>query len=188
MAGPGRNALPERVDGASGARIEERLRTARRGRHSGGVILACALFAVGCVPPQVPSQTVSEVARRLNVAARFGRMDVALEHTAPDERDAFAERHATWGHDLRVVDVELGRLKMESTESARVFVDVSWMRMDEGLLRTTRVEQVWENPGGGWVLTRESRHAGDRGLLDRAVVVLRPERAPDVHLPSKTIR
>jgi hypothetical protein len=77
---------------------------------------------------------------------------------------------------------------METTERALVFIDVAWMRMNEGLLRTTQLQQVWENPGGGWLLTEESRHAGDRGLLDNAVVVLRPERPKDVHLPSKTLR
>jgi hypothetical protein len=144
--------------------------------------------APGCMPPQLPSQTVTEVAREMNLATRFGRMDVALEHTAPEERDAFAERHAAWGGEVRVVDIELSRLKMETTERALVFIDVAWMRMNEGLLRTTQLQQVWENPGGGWLLTEESRHAGDRGLLDNAVVVLRPERPKDVHLPSKTLR
>lgn len=151
-------------------------------------ILAGSCCSLACAAPQLPTQAVSDVARRLNLAARFGRMDVALEHTASEERDAFAKRHAAWGHDVRVVDVELARLKMESAERAVVLVDVAWTRMSESLLRATRLEQVWENPGGGWLLTEEGRQAGDRGLLGGTVVVLRPERAPDVHRPSKTIR
>jgi hypothetical protein len=153
------------------------------------VPLVLAVVSLGaCTPPQVPSQTVSEVARELNVAARFGRMDVALEHTAPDERDAFVERHSNWGRDVLVLDVELGHLQMDGTEKAVVVVDVAWMRMDEGLLRSTQVQQTWENPGGGWVLAEEVRHAGDRGLLEQDVIVLRPDHQVDVHVPSKTIR
>lgn len=151
-----------------------------------GLGICSGLFA--CMPPELPSQSVSEVARRLNVAARFGRMDVALEHTGAEQRDAFALRHSEWGGEVRVLDVELSRLDVRSTELAHVMVDVSWMRMDEGLMRSTRLKQTWENPGGGWVLTAEERDAGDRGLLGGSVVVLRPKRAPDVHLPSKTIR
>jgi hypothetical protein len=151
-------------------------------------VVGLSLGFVACVPPQSPSQTVAEVARDLNVAARFGRMDVALEHTDPKAQDEFVRRRAEWGRDVRVVDIELSRLKVESTESAEVLVDVSWMRMDEGLLRSTQVKQSWENPGGGWVLAAEERAAGDRGLLGDGVVVLRPARRGDAHFPSKTIR
>ena len=148
-------------------------------------LLVMALAA--CMPAQVPAREVSDVARDLNLATRFGRMDVAAEHTSEAHRKRFLESRAEWGTDLRVVDVEVAHLAVPDSSKAEVIVDVSWVRMDEGLLRSTRIRQDWENPGGGWMLSGEQRIAGDLGLLGENVTVLRPE-VHDVHLPTKTIR
>jgi hypothetical protein len=142
----------------------------------------------GCLTSQNPAQTVSDVARDFNVATRFGRMDVAMEHTSEAIQREFVEHHADWGGEIRVLDVELSQLKLEDTSAAEVFVDVSWVRMNEGMLRATRLKQRWENPGGGWKLSAEERQSGDIGLLGESVVVLRPEGPRDVHFPVKTIR
>lgn len=140
-----------------------------------------------CMPSQVPAQEVSEVARDFNLAARFGRMDVAAEHTADSHRSAFLASRADWGKDVRVVDVELAQLDAPDSEKAEVIVDVSWLRMDENLLRSTRLRQNWENPGGGWRLSAEERIGGDVGLLGESVTILRPD-ARDAQFPTKTIR
>lgn len=149
---------------------------------------AVSLLFFACIPPQAPAQQVSDVARDLNVAARFGRMDVALEHTAQSHQPEFMARRAEWGRDIRVVDVELSEFALHSPDAADVIVDVAWTRMDEGLLRSTRLKQHWENPGGGWKLSAEERTQGALGLFGENVVVLRPDRPRDVHFPSKTIR
>jgi hypothetical protein len=138
------------------------------------------------VPP--PAQALSEVARDVNVATRFGRMDVAMEHLTKEHRNEFSRQRADWGHEIRVLDVELAQLDLQSTKEAKVLVDVSWMRMDEGLLRSTRVKQNWENSGSGWELGAEERLAGDIGLLGEDVVVLHPAGAHDAHFPVTTIR
>jgi hypothetical protein len=148
-------------------------------------VIVLALGA--CMPSQVPARQVSEVARDLNIAARFGRMDVAAEHTSETHRQRFLESRADWGTDVRVVDVELAELKVPDSENAEVIVDVSWMRIDEGMLRSTRIRQDWQNPGGGWQLNGEQRIAGDFGLLGENVTFLRPE-TRDAHFPTKTIR
>jgi hypothetical protein len=139
-----------------------------------------------CLPSQVPARQVSEVARDLNLAARFGRMDVAAEHTSEAHRQRFLESRADWGHDVRVVDIELAQLDVPDSERAEVVVDVSWVRIDEGLLRSTRIRQNYRNPGGGWQLSGEERIAGDFGLLGENVTVLRPA-SRDTHFPTKTI-
>ncbi len=149
-------------------------------------IIACGLTA--CVPSQVPSQQVSEVSRELNLATRFGRMDIAVEHTAEEHQAAFLKSRANWGTEVRVLDVEFARLSMQSSDTAEALVDVSWVRPDEELLRSTRVSQTWRNPGGGWKLSDERRVAGDVGLLGERVTVLRPQAPRDVHFPTKTIR
>jgi hypothetical protein len=155
--------------------------------HLRSVLCAALLsLASGCMPQH--AQDVSDVARDLNVAARFGRMDVATESTTDEMREAFVQHRARWGHDLRVVDTELTALNMKGKDEAEVFVDVSWMRIEEGLLRGTRVKQMWRNPGGGWKLAEETRESGDVGLFGERVVVLKPEPTPDAHFPTKVIR
>ncbi len=154
-------------------------------RHVSTWVLLSALAA--CMPSQVPAREVSEVARDLNLATRFGRMDLAAEHTSEEHRREFLESRADWGLDVRVVDVELTQLDVPDAETAEVIVDVSWVRIDENLLRSTRIRQNWQNPGGGWQLSGEERIAGDFGLLGENVTILRPE-ARDAHFPTKTIR
>src|SRR5690606_32836462 len=172
-----------RADGGLRARLSEAVHCCysmlMRARFLFRSALALSLFVSACMPPQ--AQDVSDVARDLNVAARFGRMDIAAEHTADESREAFLRRRASWGRELRVVDVEVFQLNMKGPEEAEVLVDVAWMRVDENLLRGTRVKQTWRNPGGGWKLTDEARAEGDVGLLGERVVVLRPERVEDAH-------
>jgi hypothetical protein len=140
-----------------------------------------------CMAGQAPAREVSEVARDLNLAARFGQMDIAAGHTSDAHRKRFLESRADWGAGVRVVDVELAQLNVPDAETAEVIVDVSWVRIDEGLLRSTRIRQNWQNPGGGWQLDGEERIAGDFGLLGENVTILRPE-SHDTHFPTKTIR
>lgn len=152
-------------------------------------ILASFLLSLSaaCMPSQVPAREVSDVARDFNIATRFGRMDVAAEHTSEAHRSEFLASRAEWGSNVRVLDVELARLDVPDSEKAEVIIDVSWVRMDENLLRSTRLRQNWENPGGGWQLSGEQRLSGDVGLLGESVTVLRPE-LRDAHFPTKTIR
>jgi hypothetical protein len=149
------------------------------------------LLLVGCFAPPPPSARVADIARDVNEAARFGRMDVALEHTADGARDHFAKHRAKWGNEVRVLDFELSSLNMKDSEHATVLVDIQWMRVDEDLLHLTRVEQTWRGASGdhGWSLVRERRIGGDIGLFGERVARLEPpEQHGDVQFPSKTIR
>jgi hypothetical protein len=149
-------------------------------------LAALGLAASACLAPQTPAQRATDAARELNVAARFGRMDVAVERTANPARPSFLERHKDWGKELRVLDVELASMSMSDAHQALVLVDISWMRMGEGSLRSTRLAQTWRDDDG-WQLVREQRVAGDAGLFGEPVQILRPE-SLDAHFPSKTIR
>jgi hypothetical protein len=133
---------------------------------------------------------VSDIARETNEAARFGNMTLALEHTADGARDHFARHRETWGGAVRVLDFELSSLSMKDNEHATVLVDIEWMRVDEDLLRSTRVEQTWRGAGQdhGWSLVRERRIGGDIGLFGERVARLDPPKQHgDVQFPSKTI-
>lgn len=160
-------------------------------RKSVYVLTACFAVLPACMAPQPPSQRVADVARETNLAARFGRMDFALEHTADGAREHFGKRRAAWGNAVRVLDFELSGLKMHDSENATVMVDIQWMRVDEDILKTTRVEQSWR--GGtddhGWMLVRERRVGGDLGLFGERVARLdAPRSHDDVQFATKTIR
>jgi hypothetical protein len=159
-------------------------------------ILALSMLAgwelsmTGCVAPPPPSQRVSDAARDLNSAARFGRMDLALEHTADGARRHFQKHRERWGNEVRVLDFELASLSMKDNENATVFVDIQWMRVDEDTLHVTRVEQTWQGTTEtkGWALVRERRASGDLGLFGERVARAEKPEHGDVQFASKTLK
>lgn len=150
--------------------------------------LGLSLFC-GCMQPPSNAARLTEAAREMNLAARFGRLDLAAEHTANGAREHFLKRRVQWGGDVRVVDVQLSGLDMKDDTNAVVHVDVAWMRMNEGELKVTRVGQQWQERKSGWRLVRERRVSGDLGLFGEPMAKTEPKApSPDVHFPSKTIR
>jgi hypothetical protein len=147
-----------------------------------------ALFAAGCFMPPPAAERVSDAARELNVAARFGRMDVALELTSEKFRSKFLKSRSDWGRSVRIFDVELAGFSMPAKDRADVEVDYAWARAGEGTLRTTRVTQEWRDSGRGFRMVRERRVAGDMGLLGEPTpeAVLAERR--DVQFATKVIR
>jgi hypothetical protein len=97
------------------------------------------------------------------------------------------QRRREWGNELRVVDIELSGLELTDKEHAQVLVNVSWMRMSEGLLHTTVLSQQWADGKQGWQLIREQRASGDVGLFGEAVAPPSAADHPDVQFPSRTI-
>ena len=154
--------------------------------YRGALALAIAC-AQACISPPPPSELATDAARDLNLAARFGQMSAAATHAAASERSNFLERRAEWGKSVRIVDTELAGFEMNQADRAEVFVDITWLRVDELEVRSTRVSQHWrDDRDGGWQLFREKRVDGDVGLfgepVDRA-----PVQAKDVHYPTKVI-
>ncbi|MES1173799.1 MAG: hypothetical protein ABUL62_05670 [Myxococcales bacterium] len=153
------------------------------------VTLACALsLGLGaCMMPPPASEKATDAARELNLAARFGRIDIAAGQAASEERANFIQRRTMWGGMIRVVDVELAGMSMPDSDHAVFQVDYSWMRADEDTLRTTRISQRWSSLKGAWALESEKRVAGDVGLFGEHVDVLRPARH-DTQFATKVIR
>jgi hypothetical protein len=151
-------------------------------------LLALLASLAGCMAPVTPVARVTDAARELNLACRFGRMDVALGHTSPGARTQFLERRATWGRTVRILDVELAALRLKDEANAVIHVDVAWVRETESSMRSTRVAQMWRDGDGGWRLIREQRVAGDLGLFGEPVPI-GPHSAPrDVQFPTHVIR
>lgn len=150
--------------------------------------LLCLASLSGCGVPPV-SERATDAARELNLAARFGRMDIALGLTSGAARDNFVNRRREWGRSVRVLDVELAGMTMPDGKHAQIQVDYSWSRIDEGVLRTTRVAQEWEDAGGGFKLVRERRLLGDLGLFGEPVPGRESgEPHPDVQFATKVIK
>jgi outer membrane murein-binding lipoprotein Lpp len=166
------------------AHASDRLRVAFI-RRLGAVLLLGAL-ASGCPTPETPYDKASDAARELNMAARWGRMDVAQGRTSAAAAESFSKRHAAWHDKVRIVDTELMDLKMDGPLHAVADVEISWTFSDDPTLRVTRISQKWTGSTGRWLLASERRVSGDKGLYGDKVK--REEKTEDTHFPTKVIR
>ncbi len=143
----------------------------------------------GCGGMQSNAQKAQEAAQNLNMDARLGRLEFALEHVDTKAKDKFTKVHTAWAGKIRVVDAEITSFKMaKDEETADVDVQVSWYRPEVGDLHVTVLHQKWKVEGGDWFLTSEDRSDGDTGLLGEHVVVEAPEaQAPRAQFQSVRI-
>lgn len=128
-------------------------------------VLLLGLGLSACVMPPTSAQRLTESAYDLNTAARFGRMDLALEHVRETARDEFSQRHAGWGRQVRIVDYDFGGVSIRKDGDADVVVSVQWQRPDESTMRSTDISQRWTEKRGTWWMISEEERGGDRGLL-----------------------
>src|SRR6185436_6630607 len=131
----------------------------------------------GCFGAPTPGQRLTDSAYEMNTAARVGRVDIALGSVAAKAKADFATRHAGWGKDVRVVDVEFAGMNLLKKDEADVYVVVTWQRVDESSVRVTQVTQRWKDDGG-WLITAEERKGGDLGLFGEKLPVAPPRAAP----------
>lgn len=124
-----------------------------------------ALSLTACMLPPGPMERLTDSAYRLNVATRFGRMDIASDFVGQKARQDFARRHANWGSKIRIVDVELQGMRMMTTEMAEVRVTVRWHRIDETTMRASSIAQHWKQGSDDWALVEEIRVSGSPGLF-----------------------
>jgi hypothetical protein len=120
--------------------------------------------------PMPPSQAarMQEAATDLNTNVRFGRMELAMEHVAPDARESFISHRRLWGSRIHLADYELVGASMKDDDNAEVSVKYAWFHPDEGDLHTTVVRQKWHDRKGDWLLVGEARIDGDEGLFGEA--------------------
>ena len=129
-------------------------------------LAAALIFGLGgCFAPPSSAQRLTDTALNMNVATRFGRMDIAIEHVDPTTRAAFARRHVAWGAAVRVVELDFNGFERVGRDEADVLLNISWLRHDEATVRVTRVVQRWRDERGQWQLVDEKRKDGDIGLL-----------------------
>lgn len=151
--------------------------------------LSAALFLLGCPAHQSTQARMQEAAQELNVNARFGRMEMAVERVAPNAREQFLERRKAWGNRVRVADYEVAGMRMaKGEEDAEMIVKIAWYRVDEGDLHQTTLRQKWHDFKGSWRLTEETRIDGDVGLLGEAIQRVGPAQGAPRHAQFPTIR
>lgn len=161
----------------------------RRWRHPAALVLLIGLplQLAGCPTPPTPAERAGDAARELNLAARWGQVDVAAGLTEDAVRGDFLQRRAHWHGSVRIIDTELAGMELKDASHAVVYVDVSWVRIDETTLRVTRLEQTWTDKGGAWRMAGEKRHGGDLGLFGEPVERDMTPR-PAAHFPTRVIR
>ena len=141
---------------------------ARRTFALASLMTAALALATGCTPP-TRADKLTDAAYDMNMATRFGRMDVAMSYIGPKARKQFLDSHASWGRGIRISDLEFAGLDMPKEDEAIVLVHVSWQRVDESTLRTTSIKQKWvDDEKSGWLIVDETRVGGEPGLLGDA--------------------
>jgi hypothetical protein len=150
-------------------------------------IALLALSCASCAAAPNGIAKAQDAAQELNVNARFGRMEMAIERVAPQERDDFIFHRKGWGGKLRIADVEMAGLRPKSEGAIEVNVRVAWYRIEDQELRVTTVRQDWQDLNGEWKLVGEHRADGDIGLLGEQVVIDAPT-APRARTQFPTIR
>jgi hypothetical protein len=129
------------------------------------LLLGLALWAGACVPPKTPMERLTDAAYDLNVATRFGRLDIAIPYVALDAQQKFARDHAAWASRIRVVDLDLVGIRPLGPDAVGVDVVISWHRLDETDIRQSQITQRWVLEKDDWRLTEEQRSGGEPGLL-----------------------
>ncbi len=128
-------------------------------------LIPAVVLAAACVPPPSPAERLAFDAHEMNSATRFGRMDVALDHVADEAQEDFLRRHAKWGRDMRVVDLDVEGIRFIDSTTAEVNVMVAWQRLDESELNASAVTQTWKHDSSGWKIVEEQRVGGAPGLF-----------------------
>jgi len=127
-------------------------------------VLGLAVLA-GCPAPLSRGARAQDAVQELNLHTRFGRLQVAMERVAPEERDRFFKRHAQWGGRVRIADHEIYGMKLTGDDTADVAVRYAWYRPDQQELKQTTIRQKWRDKRGDWQLVSEDRAEGDAGLI-----------------------
>lgn len=150
------------------------------------VASTCALLACNTLAAQ--RRTVHDEAQDLNVASRFGRLDVASQFAAPEAQTVFLERRKAWGDEIRVLDLQIDHVQVKDENSAEVILQVDWTRSTEGLLRSTRLLQSWASKNQGpWRLQSERQIHGDRGLFGEKSKAKYLTPATDTHFQTRSL-
>jgi len=144
--------------------------------------LLLPLALAGCLFQNLsPGTKLREAVQDGNEAARWGRLDIAMEKVAPGYVREYARRHHDWGSAIQMADVEILRMQMADDEKkATVVVAFGWYDYDTMTLERTVVRQKWNSlSAGGFVLAEEEVIDGNERLLEPPEDPEEEEAAPE---------
>jgi hypothetical protein len=149
-------------------------------------IAFCTVIAAltGCPAPPNALARAQQAAQEFNLDSRLGHGELSLERVAPDARERYQSQHRAWGTSVRVVDVELAGMKPQSERDVQVLVRVAWYRPEDEELRSTTIEQTWNDKPAGWQLVLERRVEGEMGLLGEPVLYQNPDPRRPMQFPT----
>jgi hypothetical protein len=115
-----------------------------------------------------PATKLREAVQDGNEAARWGRMDIALEKVDRRYARQYALSHHDWGDGIQMADVDVESIQMAEDENvATVVVAFGWYDYDTMTLQRTVIRQKWSSvEAGGFVLTEEEIIDGNERLLE----------------------
>jgi hypothetical protein len=121
----------------------------------------------GCTLTQLsPQARFQESAHTLNDAARWGQVDLAMEHVSPKYMSRFSQRHQQWGESISIAEVELLRMKVaEDRQTAVSEISLSWFSDGGVTIHSSTITQRWENVKGKFQLVDEAIRRGDPGVF-----------------------
>lgn len=128
---------------------------------------AVSLGLVGCTLANLtPQARFSEAAYTLNDAARWGQVDLAMQHVSPRYQERFTARHREWGEHVSIAEVDLVRLQVApDRQSATSEISLSWFNDGGFMVKSSVVTQKWEAEHGKFKLVDEAIRRGDPSVF-----------------------
>lgn len=114
-----------------------------------------------------PQRRLAEHVHQTNDERRWGRVDLAAQHVRGRLRESWAARHARWGAEVRIADVDVTNLELGlAHDRAAARVEYAWIDERTMELHRTIVRQIWEPESERYYLVREEVIGGDPELFE----------------------
>lgn len=125
------------------------------------LVLSGAIAGPGCAASDGMVDKLYDSTRAYNRSLRWGDWDRAAEHLPAESADAFMEAHQAVEDRLVVIDYEMTRMEVDKLNGIAISqVEISWHTETELIVRTTKVNHLWQWHEGKWVLVDERRDGG----------------------------
>ena len=125
------------------------------------LVLSSVVTGPGCAASDGMVDKLYDSTRAYNRSLRWGDWDRAAEHIPADSANAFMEAHQAIEDRLVVIDYEMTRMEVDKLNGIAISqVEISWHTDNELVVRTTKVNHLWQWHEGKWVLVDERRDGG----------------------------
>ncbi|KIG15682.1 hypothetical protein DB30_05430 [Enhygromyxa salina] len=124
-------------------------------------MLSGGITGPGCAAGDGMVDKLYDSTRAYNRSLRWGDWDRAVEHIPAESANAFMEAHEAVEDRLVVIDYEMTRMEVDKTNGIAISqVEISWHTENELVVRSTKVNHLWQWHEGRWVLVDERRDGG----------------------------